>query len=305
MFNQASHTFSKPMFRSGSEYSFSFNGQERDDEIAGVGNIMTAEFWEYDTRLGRRWNLDPLAQKYPSYSAYTSVINNPILLIDRDGRKVYIYGDDAKVALAALQKTTSLKLSLDPITHQVTATGLAKSQMDEALERAIRDEQIEVNLITTNKGEFVSKDGSAQPILIGGYDGSTLEDRELADTKPLIPNGPIMNHDPSSYEQEEYLVDKVQVVKTTQYINMRQSEAVEKAGLSTQGSDVAHEILESYFGGQNDPGGTYNKPKWEQAHQKAMAVDPYIKCLKMVLSRSSNEPIGLSDESGSNRVILR
>lgn len=34
------------------EYSFSFNGQERDDEIAGEGNIITAEFWEYDTRLG-------------------------------------------------------------------------------------------------------------------------------------------------------------------------------------------------------------------------------------------------------------
>jgi hypothetical protein len=33
-------------------YRYRFNGQEGDDEIAGIGNIMTAEFWEYDTRLG-------------------------------------------------------------------------------------------------------------------------------------------------------------------------------------------------------------------------------------------------------------
>ncbi|MDZ4667997.1 MAG: hypothetical protein SGJ00_08945, partial [bacterium] len=40
-------------FQSG-EYRFGFGGQERDDEIAGIGNTMTAEFWEYDARLGRR-----------------------------------------------------------------------------------------------------------------------------------------------------------------------------------------------------------------------------------------------------------
>ena len=40
-------------------YRFGFNGQEKVDEIAGAGNHTTAEFWEYDTRLGRRWNRDP------------------------------------------------------------------------------------------------------------------------------------------------------------------------------------------------------------------------------------------------------
>jgi hypothetical protein len=39
-------------------YGFAFNGQEKDDEVSGAGNTMTAEFWEYDTRLGRRWNVD-------------------------------------------------------------------------------------------------------------------------------------------------------------------------------------------------------------------------------------------------------
>ncbi len=40
-------------------YRYGFNGQEKDNNMAGMGNINTAEFWEYDTRLGRRWNMDP------------------------------------------------------------------------------------------------------------------------------------------------------------------------------------------------------------------------------------------------------
>ena len=64
-------------------YRYSFNGQERDDEIAGVGNIMTAEFWEYDTRLGRRWNLDPVS--FISISSFACLKNNPIIFIDPQG----------------------------------------------------------------------------------------------------------------------------------------------------------------------------------------------------------------------------
>lgn len=62
---------------------FTFNGQERDDEVAGAGNIMTAEFWEYDTRLGRRWNLDPVDQVDISNYAVNGL--NPILFTDPNG----------------------------------------------------------------------------------------------------------------------------------------------------------------------------------------------------------------------------
>jgi len=61
-------------------YRFGFNGQERDDEVAGVGNTMTATFWEYDARLGRRWNLDPKPQV--NISDYSVMGDNPILYLD-------------------------------------------------------------------------------------------------------------------------------------------------------------------------------------------------------------------------------
>jgi len=62
-------------------YRFGFNGQEKDNEI-GTG-IYTAEFWEYDARIGRRWNLDPKPLAYES--PYSTNHNNPILNSDPKG----------------------------------------------------------------------------------------------------------------------------------------------------------------------------------------------------------------------------
>jgi RHS repeat-associated protein len=60
--------------------SFAYNGILRDDEIQGVGNSYTAEFWQMDPRLGRRWNLDP---KYlAGESRYSTFSNNPIIYVD-------------------------------------------------------------------------------------------------------------------------------------------------------------------------------------------------------------------------------
>lgn len=57
-------------------YRFGFNSHEKVDEISGAGNHNTALFGELDTRLGRRWNLDP--KPNPSISSYAVFGNNPI-----------------------------------------------------------------------------------------------------------------------------------------------------------------------------------------------------------------------------------
>jgi len=69
-------------------YRYGFNGQENVDEISGSGNHNTALFWEYDTRIGRRWNADPVVK--PWESSYACLYNNPIRVIDP-------YGDDGYV----------------------------------------------------------------------------------------------------------------------------------------------------------------------------------------------------------------
>ncbi len=64
-------------------YRRGFNGQEKTDEISGSGNHTTATFWEYDTRLGRRWNTDHVVKEWES--PYSCFRNNPIYFIDHNG----------------------------------------------------------------------------------------------------------------------------------------------------------------------------------------------------------------------------
>ena len=57
-------------------YRYGFNGQEKVNEVAGVGNHTTALYGEYDPRTAGRWNLDP--KPNPSVSPYSMFGGNPI-----------------------------------------------------------------------------------------------------------------------------------------------------------------------------------------------------------------------------------
>ncbi len=74
---------------SSNAYRYGFNGMEKDDEVAGEGNSYTAMFWQYDSRLGRRWNVD-FVYKH-SRSNYSTFSNNPIIFIDPNGDDDYYY----------------------------------------------------------------------------------------------------------------------------------------------------------------------------------------------------------------------
>jgi hypothetical protein len=65
-----------------SKYRYGFNGQEKSSEINDES--YTADFWQYDSRIGRRFNLDP--RPNISISPYATFANNPIWFSD-------IYGD--------------------------------------------------------------------------------------------------------------------------------------------------------------------------------------------------------------------
>jgi RHS repeat-associated protein len=82
-------------FSSGS-YRYGFNGMEKDDEIKGHGNSLDFGARIYDSRLGRWLSVDPLQKKYPGLSVYNYSGNNPVLLKDIGGKKIYIYYDTGK-----------------------------------------------------------------------------------------------------------------------------------------------------------------------------------------------------------------
>ncbi|MBK7883859.1 MAG: hypothetical protein IPJ81_08670 [Chitinophagaceae bacterium] len=63
----------------GSSLSLGFNSQRRSPEISATA--QTAEFWEYDADVARRWNVDPV-YKHSPYEVFGS---NPIWLSDYNG----------------------------------------------------------------------------------------------------------------------------------------------------------------------------------------------------------------------------
>jgi hypothetical protein len=68
-------------------YRFSINGQEKTPEIAP--NTTTAEFWQYDARIGRRWNVDPISKVYES--PYVTFADNPLWFQDPAGNDTTKY----------------------------------------------------------------------------------------------------------------------------------------------------------------------------------------------------------------------
>lgn len=65
------------------KYEFGFNTQLKMNEVAGIGNWNTAEFWEYNTRTGVRANKDPVF--VPWESSYSVNHSNPIAFSDPFG----------------------------------------------------------------------------------------------------------------------------------------------------------------------------------------------------------------------------
>ena len=65
-------------FSSTSKYRYSINGQEKESDLNE--NITAAEFWEYDARIIRRWNIDP--KPIMGVSPYSAFSNNPIFYCD-------------------------------------------------------------------------------------------------------------------------------------------------------------------------------------------------------------------------------
>jgi RHS repeat-associated protein len=72
-----------------SGYRYTFNGQEQENELNP--SITSAEYWMYDGRLGRRWNLDPVVKE--CISLYSTFGNKPVYYIDPSGDDWYSNGE--------------------------------------------------------------------------------------------------------------------------------------------------------------------------------------------------------------------
>ncbi len=67
------------------QYSYGFNGKEKDDEINGAGNEYDFGARIFDSRLGRFLSIDPRVDEFPFQTPYCFASNNPIRMIDVEG----------------------------------------------------------------------------------------------------------------------------------------------------------------------------------------------------------------------------
>ena len=103
----------------------------------------------YNSDLSIWLSVDPMSDKYPSMSPYTYCANNPVKLVDPDGREVWIRGDDAESAFARLQQATNLKLTMED-DGKISADGKPLNANDLQLYRAIKSSKVVVNIETVS-----------------------------------------------------------------------------------------------------------------------------------------------------------
>jgi RHS repeat-associated protein len=71
-------------------YRYGFNGKENDNEVKGEGNSYDFGARMYDPRIGRWLSPDEKESKYPMLSTYSAMANNPLNVIDPDGKEIII-----------------------------------------------------------------------------------------------------------------------------------------------------------------------------------------------------------------------
>jgi RHS repeat-associated protein len=268
-------------------YRFGFNGQEMDDEIAGEGNHNTALFWEYDTRIGRRWNQDP--KPNPSISDYATFANNPIWFNDPLGDifKIGTKDKQAKTDVTNQVKTKNQKYLKFQEDGEVKTDfgGLSQKKIDKILKK---DEGLSLisNLSTAkdDKGNdinfFYGTEGD-----VGARDRTTGEKLDIP--FPAHPSGYettkpdfFLNLSVTPYSAENpYILPKEgyqgQVMVAPGYGTVSEQQNVynsqgEVTGTKTvlrnvRSEIIFHELRENYLR-------TVYKLPYKEAHQKAGGI---------------------------------
>jgi len=80
-------------------------------------------------------------------SAYVYTGNNPIMLVDPDGKRIFVNGEQASEYMKQLQSTTKMKVICND--GQITFEGEARNKYDEALIEASKNDKYDLKINAT------------------------------------------------------------------------------------------------------------------------------------------------------------
>ena len=131
----------------------------------------------YHPTLSIWLSVDPMSDKYPSTSPYTYCGNNPVRLVDPDGRTIIIEDEDNGTGMADagfkdMQKGTNLTLSKDK-NGVISAYGEPITDVDYQLLEAINNNSVEVHIICARENQHNQLGGSFMGSTYN-YDGTAL-----------------------------------------------------------------------------------------------------------------------------------
>lgn len=234
---------------------YKFNGKEKDQET-GYNNYGARYYYDWASI----WlSVDPMSDKYPHLSSYAYCANNPVMLIDPDGREYDVTGEGANNAVDQLKnKAPNLNLSLEG--GKLKADGVPKTNEEKELYKAIKNTEVKVTIIANSSYEWE----------YNGEKGNSI-DPETGEGSPgvYLGNDPVIDAGGS-----------VIGAKAGQYVNPDELAKWDKnVGDNTSGGYMLHEFLEAFKGGQlaKDKGtsdkpisnSTEKTPRYKSSHRYA------------------------------------
>ncbi|MDP1726285.1 MAG: RHS repeat-associated core domain-containing protein [Bacteroidota bacterium] len=159
-----------------SNYScgFLFNGKESDDELKGNGNSLDFGARIYDPRLGRFLSNDPRSKDLPSWSPYMHALDNPISVMDEDGKwPKWVHNRIIKMAFKGILTDAEIKVLQKASAHTDSKPGAQTPEnspehyMSAPGQPATEAAKESQQFIDQKKEEYKSKDGEEALFALG------------------------------------------------------------------------------------------------------------------------------------------
>ena len=181
------HTFGQS-YTQNTANRYKFNGKE--EQTIGGLNLLDYGARMYDTKTARWLVQDPLAEKYYSFSAYNYCVNNPVMFVDPDGKKIRIIGEDINTALEQLCKMTQITLSLSIDKNGLLSYTLCSNGKIDKITQILM-EIVDHAKITVNLNTKLHPITSTGKLMIGGaFMGNSLniDDMSISANQEIVPS---------------------------------------------------------------------------------------------------------------------